>query len=1111
MKRIKQAMFVVGSLFWLTTIKAQTPSGGVIPQSFEKPAEMQGVEPSSNDKQEKTQEEVVVVGYGAQKKKAVSGAVVSINAKSMKDQPVVSFQEAIAGKLAGVQVSQNTGAPGGSMNIKVRGTAALSAGSEPLFVIDGFPVSNDLAPSADFQSRVGSLLSYSSLPYQTGVNAMSSFNPDDIESVEVLKDAASAAIYGSRGATGVVLINTKKGNKEGKMKVSYDNYFGIQEVAKTIPLQDAYQWSIGVRESRINRLMDLSTLDRAGATAMIDKFSKAGFYTMKAADLTALTNELKAAAKTGVTMPNVATLTVPPECLPYLGNSNIAGYESYKTDQPLTNTDWQKELFRRALVQNHTVSLSAGNEKTQYYFSGNYFAQDGIIKGSDFSRFSFNSNVTTQATNKLKLGVHIMPTYTVNNQISSDGYDFRDGVVMTALCMAPIFSPYNKDGSLAVNTQNTWNNTNALTTFGGSTLAYPLLPSGVTSGGSATVNTNGGFDITRAENPLALAQLIKDKTSVFRTLASTYAEYSLIKDLVIKSYVGVDVNNLQRNYFRPSTLGIPTGPVASGNPANSVGFSQGSLSLNWVWENTVRYNFTLKENHNFTALLGYSAQKVNTQNTFALGTGYGSDAVTTLNASNNNTTTYTSSTVQEWSLASAFARVNYDYQNKYFVTASLRQDGSSRFGAESQYGWFPSVSAAWSVKDEKFLENISWINALKIRASYGFTGNFNIPNYAKYSLINGSDNYSIGATGTQASGMSIAGIGNANLTWDKTQQINLGIDASFVQNKITIALDVYQSNTKNILFTVPVSLSTGFNTALVNIGEVRNRGIEFTLSTINIATKNIVWRTQANISKNMNEVMSLGVGDAPIFTNNTRGGTSYKTEVGQPIGNYYGYVVNKVIQTQAELNDYKTKYKINTNEPALGDRMYVDINGDGVIDAKDQTSLGNYQPSFIYGFTNEFSAYGFDLNIAFQGVYGSKIMNLLNSYNGNSSGGKNQFLSVYEGRYIDENQTGTGQTRFNTSPNANSNSTASSYLIEDGSFLRLRTLTLGYTLQNAWFKNKIQRLRIYVSAQNLFTVTKYSGYNPEVNLRTGNTLSPGEDSGAYPTTKTYTIGINLSL
>ncbi|MDQ0106265.1 TonB-linked SusC/RagA family outer membrane protein [Chitinophaga terrae (ex Kim and Jung 2007)] len=962
--------------------------------------------------------QVVVVGYGTQRRKEITGAVVSVKAADLKDQPVTGLQQAIAGKVAGVQVLQNSGAPGGSISVRIRGLNSISAGTDPLYVVDGVPLSNDLkglTGATDMVNITGQA------SFQKSPEPLSTLNPDDIASIDILKDASASAIYGSRASNGVVMISTKQGKTAGPPSFSYSMYAGFQQVSKKIKLMDAYQWSKYTYDAKNNAYLDA----KPNASIDDDNATRAN-----------------------------SSYQLPPEILPYL-----------KGEQGLVNTDWQDALFRNAPVQNHTLSASGGNEKFQYYISGNYLDQRGLIINSGYKRYGARINLTANLTDRLKVGVNLNPTVAHYDLVNSEGPWTFDGVLSNALKASPVYPVYNADGSLATNRQNIW--------------AYGY------SGG---------------ENPVALATQIDDKLDHLRNLGSAYAEYTIIKGLKFKTFFGTDINQFNRNFFRPSVLGTYK-PIQQGAPTVPKGAAQSALSINWLWENTLNYNFTANK-HRFDVLAGYTSQKNVTRANETYGTGFPNDAVHTLNAA---TVTSGTSTESQWSLISYLARVNYNFDDRYFIAASIRSDGSSRFGPNNKWGYFPAASAGWLISNEHFFK-VPVISELKARVSYGASGNFQIANYASYDLLS-SNGYVLGpGTGNVVNGAGLSQPANPDLTWEKTLQLNAGIDLGLFENRIYLNADYYRATTSDLLLNVPVPYSSGFATALKNIGKVRNSGVEFGLNTRNF-TGPFVWNTSFNISANKNEVLQLGANNAPIISDGGNGTISqlYITKVGAPIGSYYGYLNGGVFKNQAEIDAYP-----HYASAKPGDRRFIDYNNDKKIDANDRTTIGSYFPKYIWGMTNDFKYKGFDLSIALQASHGNQIMNLQRRFIYNSEGNANQMIEEL-GYWKSPSDPGDGNSMRANRVTTGNSTQPSSFFVEDGSYVRLRNVTLGYTFDKQLFHNKIQGLRVYVSGQNVATWTHYTGYNPEVNARPDSPLSQGEDYGTYPLPRTFIAGINLSF
>ncbi|MFY0608549.1 MAG: TonB-dependent receptor [Cyclobacteriaceae bacterium] len=936
-------------------------------------------------------DEVVVIGYGTSAKKNLTGAVVSLDEKQINNLPNVGFEQNIVGRLPGVNIQQTTGTPGGNVSIKVRGTGSISAGNSPLIVIDGFPISDSYNSATVQGSRPGN-----STRQENPQNPLSSLNPNDIKSIEVLKDASAAAIYGSRGANGVVLITTKSGST-GKSQLAFNAYYGIQQVTNTYEMMDAYTFAEQNYLSRVN----------GGSTS--------GY---------------------------------PPEFIPYLN------------DEPgLVDTDWQDALFRTAPIQSYDLSARGGTKNLNYYVSGSYFAQDGIILGSGFERLSARANLDGKISDKVILKVNFNPTYTKSQLVPAENPYFVDGVVNLALLSIPTESIYNADGSFNFR-QNT-------------------------AAGS------GPF-----VNPIAIAEGIEDELDQFRLLSNFKLEAEIIKGFKFNTSFGADINSFNRSYYRPSWIPVR----GAGLPSNPNGRNFTTDVLNWTNENTLTYNLNSGK-HDLNVLAGFTAQKEQIARTGLYANNFPNDLVTTLNAG---MVTSGFSQIQEWSLLSYLSRAIYNYDGKYIINMSIRRDGSSRFGENTKWGLFPSGSVGWRLSEESFFPSMDFINDVKLRASIGVTGNFSIPNYGAVALIE-SANYIFNDQVTN--GLTTGTSPNADLSWEKTTMTNYGLDVALFDNLITFTGDYFISNTKDLLLNVPVPGSSGFSSSLQNIGEVQNKGLELGLnSSFDIGKVN--WSLNANIATLRNEVIALGKSGEPIITD---GGvpSTHITQVGSPIGSYYGYKVLGVFQNQEDLDSYPS-----FSDSNIGDFKFEDVNGDGVISPDDRTITGDFFPDYTFGFSSQLTFSGFDLGFLIQGSQGFEVLHLAQRYLSSLQTFSNYRADTYADAFLSEENPGSGKVyRPNSSPTGNTDA-ISSYHVEDGSFVRLRNATIGYTFgsnQAVDSKLPFESFRVYVTGQNLWTLSNYPGYNPEVNMRPNNPLSQGEDYGTYPLAKSVIIGVNINF
>ena len=931
-------------------------------------------------------DELVVVGYGTQKRKDITGSVASVP-KANLSQVTSSADNLLRGAVAGVVVTQSSGRPGASSSVRIRGGNSITAGNEPLYVVDGILIYNDNSNSSAGVSYAGASL-----------NVLSTINPSDIESIEVLKDASATAIYGSRGANGVVIITTKKGTK-GQDNISYQGYFGFQNISKKLNLMNASQWA-------------------------------------------RLRNDVQASIGQA----------------PSFSDAQI---EAFKTSG---NYDWQSAAFRTAApVQNHQLSFSGGDERSRYSISAGYFDQEGIVLGSDFKRISLRANYEKNYSQNFKFGVNANYSNSIANGIGTNGSGGRTpNPLVSAVLTAPVVPIKNADGSYNV-TNNIY---------------------------ATSVNGYVPNPINDLENTI-------NETKINRILTSLFGEYKITKKLTAKVAVSGDVINTKQNYYAPAntTNGAGTKGLAS------VGDRLVSSVLN---ENTLNYNTNFGENHKFSALGGYTLQYTQGEVVNAGANTFVNDS-NTYNALQDGVAVKPYSEAFESVLKSWLTRVNYSYKGKYNFTLSARADGSSRFGSESLWGYFPSAGFSWNITDEEFANNIKGVTEAKLRITAGTTGNQEIGNYLSLASI-GSVNYSFG--GTLYTGLTPTRLANPDLRWEKTNQYNVGLDLSLLDRKINFVFDVYYKKTKDLLINVPVPLTSGYATVLQNIGGVENKGIEIGLTTENLKTENFSWNSNIVFSANRNKVVAIGNGVDQFFPVVPNGSLLQQqpvtVKVGLPLGTFWGYKTNGIFQTQEEIN---TQPKINSlANTKVGDRKYVDTNGDGVITALDKGSLGSSQPKFVGSFSNTVSYNDFDLNFSFQGSYGGKIFNALNQQLEISTLGTNA-ASTLEDRWTATNPS-------NEIPRASSSplGIVSERYVEDASFLRLKLITLGYTLPKSVSKKLgAKSVKFYVSAENLITWTKYTGYDPEVSSYEQNNLYPGIDFGSYPNSKTFISGLNVTF
>ena len=944
-------------------------------------------------------DEVIIVGYGTQKKKDITGAVATLNTENLDERPVLRVDQALVGQMAGVRVKQTSGLPGRGFSVQIRGTGSISANNEPLYVIDGFPL------EVAAQNAGGG--------FSTG-NPLDNINPNDIESIQVLKDASASAIYGSRGSNGVVLITTKKG-RSGKATISFNSYAGYNERVRKLDMLDAEGW-----------------IDRA-INIINTNWIKSGVG--RTADQT--TAQRKAIL--GTTSTNVNFMIDDRWLMP--------GHPG------LRYLDWQDEFFQKGIVQNYQLSASGGTDLIKYYVSGNYLNQEGITPGVTYKSYSARANVEVQASNKIKFGLNIAPTYSIANDPGVDGKDQETHI---AASLAPVVE--ENAGLL--------------------TAVAPFI--------------NYAWAGTRV-SPLERVKQILGETKLFRTLTTVFGEYKIIPALTFRSSVNLDNADATRKNYVPYQVA----PIAAIRvPSGSL---TGSKRLAFVNENTLSYIKTFNQKHNLSALAGtsYSTFKFDNWN---IGAGtFTTNDITTLNAASGNTGT---SSETKNILVSIFGRLQYDYNGRYLVSASLRRDGSSKFGLNTKYGVFHSVSAGWRISEEKFMQSIEKVSELKLRASWGVTGNNGYSgDYNSIGLLSFA-NYSY--NGTQVSGQIInsSNFPNADLGWEESETINIGLDIGLFKNRIFSSFDYYTKRNSQLLLSIPVPTASGFSSALTNIGEVLNKGWEFEITSRNIVNRSsgLTWSTSLNFSHNTNKVERLGPNNTPILFN---GGFDIEhsiLQVGQPM--YSLYLVQEIgVLSTKDISDGYPRF----GGQEAGDPKYLDANKDGKIDANDRVLSGHPNPDYVWGITNTVSYKGFDLNVLIQGQWGGKIYSMFGrAIDRTGQGFQDNALASYANRWrspADDGKQGIAakaQSTFGRIKNTD--------WLYSSDYWRIRTISLGYNL-GAILKNKIIKgARLYVTAENMLGKDKYlGGWNPEaVNTN-------GEDYGAFPLSKGIVIGLNLTF
>ena len=940
--------------------------------------------------------DVVVVGYGTQSKRAVTGSISSVKYDDFKDRSNSNIAQSLAGELPGVSITQAQGSPTSAPIIRIRGTSSITAGTSPLIVVDGMALEN-------FN--------------------LNNINPQDIASIDILKDASSTAIYGSRGANGVVIVTTKLG-RAGQTNVTGTIEYGIQDAPRRVDLMDAQQF--------------------------IQYYVDAHNNAWVASDPSHLASDPNSVRGSQYKIPEDFTT-----------NPSQFG----------KGTNWQDVMFRNsAPLLNAQLSVSGGTDKTQFLFSGGYLDQTAILDANYYKRLSLRTNIKHIISDHFTIGSNI--AFTGSND-RTDGTAGKSDVISLGLQSDPFLPVYTETGSLGFRDPNSeW---------------YRFIP----------------YSDIIEWHPYSLTREIAAKNKSYNTLATGYLEYKIIEGLKFRTSINGNLYNNKYDSYANNRLGYGYSSVP-----RAQGVTRTNYELNWLLENTLTYDKRFNK-HSLNILAGYTSQHDRTEFSQLVSNNFPNDLVPTLNAG---TASSGTSTASEWSLLSLLGRITYNYNARYFLAATIRRDGSSRFGQNTKWGYFPSASGGWLITSEKFMNNINAISNLKLRASYGVAGNNQIPNYGSISLLSPS-NYVSGTS--LANGLTISSIPNPNLQWEKTNQFNVGLDISFIQNRFNLTAEFYNSITNNLLLNVPVPDITGFSTQLTNIGKVRNRGMEFSLNTHNL-TGEFTWTTDFNISYNRNKVLQLGPGNAPLlFTDFV---VQVKTEVGQSISNFYGYIFDGVYNTQDEIS-----HSPHVAGTMPGEPIVRDVNKDGVIDANDQTTLGNAQPDFVSGITNIFNYNGIEFSFMFQGSFGSEITNQLTRYLGIWNGGRNAYADVAN-YWRSPTDRGDG-VHFKPSINPTATEQSfSNYWVEDGTWVRLKNIRLSYSLPKKWLgRSPVKSMRLYVNAENVHLWSKYKNFDPEnttypatVPSSTSTNALPtgafyGVDYGSYPIVRTVSFGAKVNF
>ena len=943
-------------------------------------------------------DEVVVVGYGTMKRSDLTGSVVSVGEDEIKQSIVTSLDQALQSKAAGVSVTQNSGTPGGGISVSIRGINSLN-GNEPLYVIDGVAISGN----NDSNSSV-----------------LSSINPSDVVSMEILKDASATAIYGSRASNGVVLITTKQG-QAGKTRITYEGYYGLQQLPKKLGVMNLREYA-----------------EYQNLRAEVIGFGERAEF----------------------------------------ADPSLLG----------EGTDWQGEIFQNASMHNHQLNISGGNDNVKYSLSAGYLQQEGIAIGSDFERFSARVNMDNKITKWLSTGLRASVAQTTQNNTIDSG-----NIIRTAIEQLPDTPARNPDGSWGAQAENMYG--------------------------------------TYFSNPVAEALMRENYNRGLQMYVDFFADVTLWKGLVFRAeYAG--------NYYYSNTYQYTPSYDYGHYVQSSTGSRGANNGSNWTLKTYLTYNGTFGK-HNISVMAGHEAQENSYETLYASRDNYLFNTIHELNMGDSSTAKNSSGRGSS-AIESYYGRLNYGYDDRYLATFTVRGDGSSSFGPANRWGVFPSMALAWKINNEKFLKDVKWLNNLKLRLGWGLVGNQSASSYA----------YGV----TMASAASIWGTGfyagnypNDKLKWEETKAWNAGIDLNIFDNRVEFIFDTYLKNTDNLLMqaSLPSYVTGIIQSPWVNAGAMENKGAEFTLNTVNISKKDFTWRTGITISFNKNKITKLYTETAGLSGTIDGAQTLTYSTVGQPVGQYYGYKVIGMFKEESDFyqRDADGNFLLDKNgnrlpvalpenqhiakdEVWVGDYIFEDLNGDGVIDEQDRTYLGNPEPKFSYGFNNTFTYKGFDMNIFINGVYGNKLVNLFRQDFTNPMRNSNllkEATGIAHVELIDpaqpeeiwnvhvSNPESATVQRLNTA-DGNDNNRMSSRFVEDGSYLRIKNISLGYTFPQKWTRKwHIENLRVYMNIQNAFTFTKYKGYDPEVGAYNYNVLLRGVDYARYPSQRIYTVGLNLSF
>ena len=927
-------------------------------------------------------EEVVVIGYGTQKKSDLTGSMAVLSSEQLEKSKLTTVDEGLQGKVAGVNVFRNSHEPGGGISVSINGVSSLTASGQPLYVVDGIPVATDFATGFG-GSNTGR--------GNTMPNFLSTIDPNNIESMTILKGPSATAIYGSRGANGVVIITTKSG-KAGQNRVDYSGSVGTSKISKKL------------------------------------NFMGAKDYAQQSADYSAFINQP-----------------------PIFTQSQISAFGR--------GTDWQDEVTRTGVVMDHNLSFSGGTGKTTYMIGGNYSRDEGIVRGSRFDRYGFTANINSNITSRLRVGANSSFTYSIDNRVptGTKGYQEAPGLIYNLITAPPTSPARDQNGQI-------------------------IEISGFPAGG---------------QSPLVIAELLKFQMLNNRFIGNIHATYDITNDLSATLTFGGDVRNFRYGQYFPSNSDW-------GRGQQGAAWNWSDENLNIVSNNILSYKKDINEANHIDVTAGYTYQKQKNLDLQASSAFFPSDNNLWYNLGAGSNPQAPASSASEYTLISYLGRVNYSLLDKYLLTASIRTDGDSKFGANNKYGTFPSAAFAWQIGKENFIKNISAISQLKLHAGWGRTGNESIGYYSSKSLITTrftQEEAVIFGGGILNPVAYPGGIANPDLSWEKTSGVVVGLDLGLFANRLVISTNVYFKKTNDLLLNVPIAQHSGYSSVLMNTGSIKNNGVEFQVSSVNVTNKSFKWTTDFNISYNKNEVTSLG-GPNFVYTGwvgganlNTHGSNTTRLQIGHPVGSFYGRIYDGIWHSQAEINTVGTMIGA-----APGTIRWKDLNGDGKIDDKDEQFLGTGIPKLNFGMTNDFSYKRLSLHVFMYGVSGNKILNIP----------KTRWM--YSGGGLGAERV-TGRWTINKTdgylPGSGAMTQENSAIVEDGSFLRIANVALNYDIPAK--KGVLRQATVGVSVDNLAVITKYTGYDPEVNSGGLDNSVKGVDMYMYPASRTFRFNFKIGF